>query len=63
MLKQQLPSGFIEYSLDEQVKFNYILRTIQDEYEFAGFTPLETASIQYSDVLLAKAGGEMDKAI
>jgi len=63
MLKQQLPSGFIEYSLDEQVKFNYILRTIQDEYEFAGFTPLETASIQYSDVLLAKAGGEMDKEI
>ena len=63
MLKQQLPSGFIEYSLDEQVKFNYILRTIQDEYEFAGFTPLETASIQCSDVLLAKAGGEMDKAI
>jgi len=63
MPKQQLPSGFIEYSLDEQVKFNYILRTIQDEYEFAGFTPLETASIQYSEVLLAKAGGEMDKEI
>jgi len=63
MPKQQLPSGFIEYSLDEQVKFNHILRTIQDEYEFAGFTPLETASIQYSEVLLAKAGGEMDKEI
>jgi histidyl-tRNA synthetase len=63
MPKHQLPSGFIEYSLDEQVKFNHILRTIQDEYEFAGFTPLETASIQYSEVLLAKAGGEMDKEI
>ena len=63
MPKHQLPSGFIEYSLDEQVKFNYILRTIQDEYEFAGFTSLETASIQYSEVLLAKAGGEMDKEI
>jgi len=63
MPKHQLPSGFIEYSLDEQVKFNHILRTIQDEYEFAGFTPLEAASIQYSEVLLAKAGGEMDKEI
>ena len=63
MPKHQLPSGFIEYSLDEQVKFNYILRTIQDEYEFAGFTSLETASIQYSEVLLAKAGGEIDKEI
>jgi histidyl-tRNA synthetase len=61
MAKHQLPSGFIEYSLDEQVKLSSILRTIQDEYEFAGFTPLETASIQYSEVLLAKAGGEYDK--
>ncbi|MEX0598015.1 MAG: histidine--tRNA ligase, partial [Candidatus Paceibacterota bacterium] len=63
MPKYQLPSGFIEYSLDEQVKFKYILRVIQDEYEHAGFTPIETASIQYSEVLLAKAGGEMDKEI
>lgn len=63
MAKHQLPSGFIEYSLDEQVKFDYILKTIQEEYEHSGFTPLETASIQYSEVLLAKAGGEMDKEI
>jgi histidyl-tRNA synthetase len=63
MAKHQLPSGFIEYSLDEQVKFDYILKTIQEEYEHSGFTPIETASIQYSEVLLAKAGGEMDKEI
>lgn len=63
MAKYQLPSGFIEYSLDEQVKFDYILKTIQEEYEHSGFTPIETASIQYSEVLLAKAGGEMDKEI
>jgi histidyl-tRNA synthetase len=63
MAKHQLPSGFIEYSLDEQVKFYYILKTIQEEYEHSGFTPIETASIQYSEVLLAKAGGEMDKEI
>jgi len=63
MAKHQLPSGFIEYSLDEQVKFDYILKTIQEEYEHSGFVPLETASIQYSEVLLAKAGGEMDKEI
>jgi histidyl-tRNA synthetase len=63
MAKHQLPSGFIEYSLDEQVKFDYILKTIQEEYEHSGFAPLETASVQYSEVLLAKAGGEMDKEI
>ena len=63
MAKYQLPSGFIEYSLDEQVKFDYILKTIQEEYKHSGFTPIETASIQYSEVLLAKAGGEMDKEI
>lgn len=63
MPKFQLPSGFIEYSPEEQVKFNYILRTIEEEYEHAGFTPIETASIGYSEVILAKAGGELDKEI
>ena len=63
MPKFQLPSGFIEYTPEEQVKFNYILDTIREEYEHAGFTPIETASIGYSEVILAKAGGELDKEI
>ncbi len=63
MSKFQLPSGFIEYTPEEQVKFNYILDTIREEYEHAGFTPIETASIGYSEVILAKAGGELDKEI
>ena len=63
MPKFQLPSGFIEYTPEEQVKFNHILDTIREEYEHAGFTPIETASIGYSEVILAKAGGELDKEI
>lgn len=63
MPKFQLPSGFIEYTSEEQMKFNHILDTIREEYEHAGFTPIETASIGYSEVILAKAGGELDKEI
>jgi histidyl-tRNA synthetase len=63
MPKHQLPSGFIEYTPEEQVEFNHILDTIREEYEHAGFTPIETASIGYSEVILAKAGGELDKEI
>lgn len=63
MSKFQLPSGFIEYTSEDQVKFNYILDTIREEYEHAGFSPIETASIGYSEVILAKAGGELDKEI
>lgn len=63
MPKFQLPSGFIEYTSEEQIKFNHILHTIREEYEHAGFAPIETASIGYSEVILAKAGGELDKEI
>ncbi len=63
MSTSKLPSGFLEYTPEEQIVFNNIIRTIESEYEHAGFSPLETASIGYSSVLLAKAGGELDKEI
>lgn len=63
MSTSKLPSGFLEYTPEEQIVFNNIIRTIGSKYEHAGFGPLETASIGYSSVLLAKAGGELDKEI
>lgn len=63
MSTSKLPSGFLEYTPKEQIVFNNIIRTIESEYEHAGFSPLETVSIGYSSVLLAKAGGELDKEI
>ena len=42
---------------------NNIYDTIRKVYEEFGFLPIETPIIEYSDVLLAKAGGETEKQI
>ncbi|MCD7778644.1 MAG: histidine--tRNA ligase [Clostridiales bacterium] len=55
--------GFMELLPDEQILFNKIKDTIREVYESFGFLPLDTATIEYSEVLLAKAGGETEKQI
>lgn len=55
--------GFMELNPNDQVKFNQMKETIQRSYERFGFLPLDTPVIEYSKVLLAKAGGETEKQI
>lgn len=55
--------GFMELNPNDQVKFNQMRETIQHSYERFGFLPLDTPVIEYSEVLLAKAGGETEKQI
>lgn len=55
--------GFMELMPNDQVKFNEMKETIKRSYERFGFLPLDTPVIEYSDVLLAKAGGETEKQI
>ena len=56
-------SGFMELMPQEQIMFNKIKDTIIDTYKSYGFYPLDTPVIEYSSVLLAKAGGETEKQI
>ncbi len=55
--------GFMELSPQDQIKFNEMMETIKRSYERFGFLPLDTPVIEYSEVLLAKAGGETEKQI
>lgn len=55
--------GFMELYPHEQLEFDRIKNTIIDTYKSYGFYPLDTPIIEYSDVLLAKAGGETEKQI
>ena len=55
--------GFMELLPNDQVKFNIMKEKIKHTYEKFGFLPLDTPSIELSDVLLAKAGGETEKQI
>ena len=55
--------GFMELLPKDQIQFNEIKEKIQKSYEKFGFLPLDTPDIEYSEVLLAKAGGETEKQI
>lgn len=55
--------GFMELLPSEQILFNQMKEKIQKSYEKFGFLPLDTPILEYSEVLLAKAGGETEKQI
>lgn len=55
--------GFMELLPQDQIVFNQMYDTIRRVYERFGFLPLDTPVIEFSDVLLAKAGGETEKQI
>lgn len=56
-------SGFMELLPQEQLKFDKIVRTLQDVYGSYGFLPLDTPILESAEVLLAKGGGETEKQI
>ncbi len=62
-IKPRNLAGFLELLPSDQVLFNKIYDKIRLSYEKFGFTPLDTPILEYSDVLLAKAGGETEKQI
>ena len=55
--------GFMELNPEDQIAFNRIKKVIEKTYQSYGFVPLDTPIIEYSNVLLAKAGGETEKQI
>lgn len=56
-------SGFMELMPDEQVLFEKVKSKLEKTYSSYGFFPLDTPVLEYSEILLAKAGGETEKQI
>lgn len=55
--------GFMELLPADQMLFNRMIDTIRASYEKYGFIPLDTPTIEKSEVLLAKSGGETEKQV
>ena len=55
--------GFMELAPRDQLVFEHMRRTLEEVYQLYGFFPLDTPVLEYSDILLAKAGGETEKQI
>ena len=55
--------GVLELLPREQVAFQSMLDTIRRGFELYGFAPVETPTIEFSDVLLTKTGGETERQV
>lgn len=55
--------GFMELLPADQLIFNKMLDTIRNTYEKYGFIPLDTPTMEKSEILLAKSGGDTEKQI
>ena len=62
VIPRTLP-GSMELLPQDQILFNNMYDTIKKVYEKFGFLPIDTPTIELSEVLLAKAGGETEKQI
>ena len=56
-------SGTQELLPDEQATFNELKNIISSTYQKHGFLNIETPSLERTDILLAKAGGDTEKQI
>ena len=61
--KAKTLAGFMELEPSKQIIFNQMKEKIKKVFELNGLTPMDTPILEYSDVLLAKAGGETEKQI
>lgn len=56
-------SGTMELTPEDQANFNILKTKINDSYVKHGYYNIETPSIERTEILLAKAGGETEKQI
>ncbi|MEO8853549.1 MAG: histidine--tRNA ligase [Ginsengibacter sp.] len=62
-MKPSLPQGTRDFAADTLYRRKFIIQTIQEVFEFYGFEPLETPSIENLETLMGKYGEEGDKLI
>lgn len=61
--KARTLTGFMELLPEKQILFNKIKNIIEHTFIVNGLSPMDTPVLEYSQVLLAKAGGETEKQI
>ena len=61
--KPSIPKGTRDFGPAEVARRNYIIGTIQKQFEVFGFQPIETPSMENYDTLMGKYGEEGDRLI
>jgi len=63
MAKPSIPKGTRDFSSVEVAKRTYIISTLQQNFEYFGFQPIETPSFEHLETLTGKYGEEGDRLI
>lgn len=61
--KPQTLKGFRDFLPEEMAIRQKVIDTLQEVFEYYGFEPLETPSLEYASTLLGKSGEEADKMV
>ncbi len=56
-------AGFMELEPSKQIIFDEMTEKIKKVFKKFAFMPLDTPVLEYSEILLAKSGGEIDKEV
>ncbi len=62
-MKPRILKGFRDYLPKEMIPRKRMVATISEVFESFGFSPLDTPSLEYSEVLLGKYGQDVEKLL
>ena len=63
MITPRLLKGFRDYLPDLMIQKKDLINNLENIFENYGFSPINTPSLEYSEILLGKVGGETEKQI
>lgn len=61
LITPQVLKGFRDYLPDAMMARERIMETARRVYRSYGFSPIDTPSLEYTEILLGKGGDETDK--
>jgi len=63
MIEPKLLKGFRDYTPEIMLPKKDIIRKLENIFEKFGFVPIDTPALEYTEILLGKAGGETEKQV
>lgn len=63
LIKAQTLKGFRDYLPDQMMAREHLIETARTVYRSYGFSPIDTPTLEYAEILLGKGGDESDRQL
>ena len=60
-IQPRVLKGFRDFLPDKEIARKNLIRSLEDHFISYGYVPIDTPSLEYTEILLSKGGGETDK--